>query len=179
MKVSRRIGALAVLAFGLSGRLLGQAPVITSASPNPLPAGIFTITIHGSGVLKGARVLDGGVQLTTLTVNATSIRAKGYQVPAASATFCVRNPGTACSNSLAVPVNAPRRRTTLGRDDRAWQPARQDGRRLPLYNLAYLSREGPTAGSRDQLGRRRSPVWTNSCASKKGADEIPFRVPID
>jgi len=116
MRVSPHIRALAVLSLCLPGRLLGQAPVISSAAPNPIPAGTFTITIQGSGFLKGASVFDGGVQLTTLTVNATSIRAKGYQVPAASATLCVKNPGTACSNSLVVPVTAAPLRPRPRRD---------------------------------------------------------------
>ncbi len=85
--------------------LLTNGPAITAVTPNPLPSGTITVTIAGSGFLAGATVFDGNVQLTTVgAVTANSVTATGYQGPAASATFCVRNPGSVCSNSLVVPV---------------------------------------------------------------------------
>jgi hypothetical protein len=84
--------------------ILAAGPTITSVSPNPLPPGTFTVTVLGSGFQTGATVFDGVVQLTTVTGGAGSITATGYQGPATSTTFCVKNPGTACGNSLSVPV---------------------------------------------------------------------------
>ena len=88
--------------------LFGPGPAITGVSPNPVATGTFTTTITGSGFQPGATVLDTygslSVQLTTVSVTPTTITATGYQGPAGSASFCVKNPGTLCSNSISVPV---------------------------------------------------------------------------
>ena len=88
--------------------LLAPGPTITEVLPNPLPVGTFTTTIKGSGFQSGATVLDtyGGqsIQLTTVSVAPTIITATGYQGPATSASFTVKNPGSVSSNSIAVPV---------------------------------------------------------------------------
>ena len=84
--------------------LLALGPVITSVSPNPLPPGTYTVTIQGSGFQAGATVNNGGIQLTTTSVTSTTVKATGWQGPAASATFTVKNPGSIPSNSLTVPV---------------------------------------------------------------------------
>jgi len=88
--------------------ILAAGPTITAASPNPLPVGSYTATIQGSGFQPGAAVFvdsgGGGVQLSSISVNPSSITALGYQGPATSATFTVKNPGSAFSNSLTVPV---------------------------------------------------------------------------
>jgi hypothetical protein len=87
--------------------LLTAGPTITSATPNPLPSGSFTVMISGSGFQAGAMVFNGGVQLSTVGApTAASITAAGYLGPATSTTFCVRNPGSVCSNVLVVPVTA-------------------------------------------------------------------------
>ncbi len=84
--------------------LLSLGPTITSVSPNPLPPGTYTVTIQGSGLQAGATVNNGGIQLTTMSVTSTTVKATGWQGPAASATFTVKNPGSIPSNSLTVPV---------------------------------------------------------------------------
>ena len=85
--------------------ILATGPTIASVSPNPLPAGTYNVTIGGSGIQPGAVVMNGAVQLTTIQVTPpTSVTANGWQGPASSATFYVRNPGSTPSNSLTVPV---------------------------------------------------------------------------
>ena len=89
--------------------LLTLGPTMTSVSPNPLPAGAFTVKIQGSGFQPGATVFDSYgsnpyIQLVTISVTPTSIQATGYQGSASSASFCVKNAGSTCSNSIAVPV---------------------------------------------------------------------------
>jgi hypothetical protein len=89
--------------------ILSSGPKITAVSPNPLAVGTFTVTITGSGFKSGAEVYDtygsnSLIQLVTLSVTSTTIKATGYQGPASSATFCVRNPGSDYSNSITVPV---------------------------------------------------------------------------
>lgn len=89
--------------------ILSLGPKITSVSPNPLPVGTFTVTITGTGFQTGAMVYDSSganslVQLSSVSVTATTITATGYQGPASSATFSVKNPGSDYSNSLTVPV---------------------------------------------------------------------------
>src|SRR5271157_3970749 len=74
--------------------LLSLGPVITSVSPNPLPPGTYTVTIQGSGFQAGATVNNGGIQLTAMSVTSTTVKATGWQGPAASATFTVKNPGS-------------------------------------------------------------------------------------
>jgi hypothetical protein len=85
--------------------LLSAGPVITAVTPNPLPVGSFTATITGNGFLTGAVVWNNGIQLNTTSVTATTIKASGYQGPAASATFSVKNPSSVFGNSITVPVS--------------------------------------------------------------------------
>ncbi len=85
--------------------LLEAGPTITSVSPNPLPVGQSTVTITGSGFAASAVVANSGIQWSTVSITPTVIKANGYQPPAASATFSVRNPGTTPGNSIVVPVS--------------------------------------------------------------------------
>jgi hypothetical protein len=87
------------------------APVLTSVSPNPLSVGTVTVTIKGSGFLSGALVYDsygtvGNLQYSPSKVSANSITVTIYQGPAASSTFTVKNPGSAVSNAIVVPVKS-------------------------------------------------------------------------
>jgi hypothetical protein len=88
--------------------ILARGPRINAVSPNPLNVGAFTTTIKGSGFRSGAVVFDTvgdvPVQLVILSVTPTTITATGYQGPAASASFSVKNPGSVFSNSITVPV---------------------------------------------------------------------------
>ncbi len=91
--------------------LLSLGPTITSVWPNTLPVGAFTVKVQGSGFQPGATVFNsyGGylsIQLVTISVTSTGIQATGYQGSASSASFCVSNPGSVCSNSITVPVTA-------------------------------------------------------------------------
>ena len=86
--------------------ILGLGPTITMATPNPLPVGTSTVTVTGSGFVSGATVLVTGVQLTTKFVSSTTLSGSFYQGPGVStASVCVRNPGTACGNTLVIPVS--------------------------------------------------------------------------
>jgi hypothetical protein len=84
--------------------ILSNGPTLTSVSPNPLPSGTYTVSITGTGFVQGATVMNGGIQLVTTSVTSTTVKASGYQAPAASATFSVKNPGSVYSNSITVPV---------------------------------------------------------------------------
>jgi hypothetical protein len=89
--------------------LLSKGPVITSVSPNPIAIGTITVTVSGSGFQSGATVFVSygtysNIQLTTKSVTSTSIVAIGYEGPASSASFCVKNAGSGYSNSIVVPV---------------------------------------------------------------------------
>ncbi|HWW87565.1 MAG TPA: hypothetical protein VNZ26_28395, partial [Vicinamibacterales bacterium] len=89
--------------------LLSNGPTIASISPDPLTVGTLTIVIHGSGFEPGATIFESSgksslVQLTTKSMTSTEITATSYQGPASSASFCVRNPGSVCSNSLNAQV---------------------------------------------------------------------------
>jgi hypothetical protein len=87
--------------------ILAMGPTITSVSPNPLGTGTVNVSIQGSGFQAGATVMIGTVQMSTLTVAPGVVTATGYQPPSAtSATFCVKNPGSICSNTLTIPVSS-------------------------------------------------------------------------
>src|ERR1035438_1607451 len=91
-----------ISALGSDGKTMGivyvnvapPGPPITSISPNPIPVGQSTPTIHGSGFQTGAVVFDGGVQLSGQSITATTITVAAYQGPATSTVFYVMNPGT-------------------------------------------------------------------------------------
>src|ERR1700730_4949743 len=86
--------------------LLTQGPSITSVSPNPVSVGNLSVTIQGSGFQPGAEVFDTygsnpAIQLSTGSVTPSSVTANGYQGPGASASFCVKNPGSICGNTIS------------------------------------------------------------------------------
>jgi hypothetical protein len=84
--------------------LIGMGPTITSVPPNPFPVGSYTVTIQGTGFMPYANITNNGVQLSTSSLTATTITASGWQGNVGSASLCVTNPGTTCSNTLTVPV---------------------------------------------------------------------------
>jgi uncharacterized protein (DUF1800 family) len=69
-------------------------PSISSISPSPIPVGSYSITVTGTGFQKGAILRVPGVNLSTTFVNATTLKASGYQGTASTTTFQVENPGT-------------------------------------------------------------------------------------
>jgi hypothetical protein len=96
---------------GNGGSGTAAAPVITTVMPTPIPVGTQTITIAGSGFVAGALVYDSFgsqsmIQYASSSVTAGSVTATIYQGSAATSTFCVKNPGSACSNSVTVAVNS-------------------------------------------------------------------------
>ena len=87
--------------------LLTAGPVITMATPNPLPSGTYTIKITGSPILVGAMINCNNVQLSNNVYTATTVSGIGYVAPSATTLTCyVKNPGTGYSNALVVPVKA-------------------------------------------------------------------------
>jgi hypothetical protein len=91
------------------------APTLTSVSPNPLPIGSYTVNIQGSGFQSGALVFqsfgsNSMIQIQPASVAPNLVKVAIYQGPATSSSFCVKNPGSACSNAISVPItsNSPR-----------------------------------------------------------------------
>jgi uncharacterized protein (DUF1800 family) len=95
---------------GSSGGGSSSVPAITAVNPNPLPVGTGNVTITGTGFQQGALVYQSYgsqsmIQYSSSSVTSTTVTVNGmYQGPASTAMFCVKNPGTACSNSLTVSV---------------------------------------------------------------------------
>ena len=87
-------------------RVTPDGPVITSVSPNPIAPGKFTITIHGTGFVSGAMVLNGTTGLAVHYVSPTEVTAVGYQATTASGAFKASNPGTAWGNTAVIPFKA-------------------------------------------------------------------------
>jgi len=88
------------------------APVISSVSPNPVPAGTVTVTLTGTGFAAGALAYDSYgansmIQYAPVSITPTAVTIAIYQGSAATTTFQVRNPGSSgWSNALTVPVNS-------------------------------------------------------------------------
>ncbi len=102
--VSKGIPATTQIAYV---NLLTAGPVITMAMPNPVPSGTYTITITGSPIVVGAMINCNGVQLSGNTYTATTVSGVGYVAPTTTSLACVvKNPGTAYSNQLNIPVKA-------------------------------------------------------------------------
>lgn len=82
-------------------------PTITAVSPNPLPGGTYNITVTGTGFLTGARIIVGGVALTTTLVNSSTVKSTGnwQSTTITSTTVYVNNPGSTNSNVLTIPVS--------------------------------------------------------------------------
>ena len=151
--------------------LLGLGPAITAVSPNPMPVGNITVTIQGSGLVDGAEVMQtygsfSGIQLVTTRVTATSVTATGYQGPAASASFCVKNPGTICGNSISVPVGG------------STPPAK--------YTLTVVSGSGSgsyAAGTVVSIKANTPPAgqqfvnWTGAAVANPNASSTTFTMP--
>ena len=62
--------------------LLTAGPVITIATPNPVPSGTYTIKITGSPILVGAMINCNNVQLSNNVYTATTVSGIGYVAPA-------------------------------------------------------------------------------------------------
>lgn len=84
--------------------ILSAGPTVTSASPNPIPAGSGNITVTGSGFVSGAQIFLDAVQLSTTFINPTTVKAGYYHGAASSATVRVINPGSTFSNTITVGV---------------------------------------------------------------------------
>ena len=103
-----------VIALGSDGKTMGVVyvniapvgPSIASVAPNPIPTGTYNITLSGTGFKSGAIVRNGAVNLTTTFVNATTLKANGYQSSAQAGVFQVENPGTLWGPSLSVPFKS-------------------------------------------------------------------------
>jgi hypothetical protein len=77
-----------------------QIPYVTSVTPNPPPAGSFTLTVNGSRYVSGAQVFFNGSPLQTNFVSATQLTAAGTWNQGGSATVVVVNPGPAGATSV-------------------------------------------------------------------------------
>lgn len=86
-------------------------PVLASVSPSSVPTGSFTITAIGSGFVRNAQIMFGGVGLPTTFVSSTQLTATGSATTAQAGTLqvAVMNPAPGSSvskQSLGVQVQA-------------------------------------------------------------------------
>ena len=104
-----------VEAIGSDGKTVGIAyvliepkgPSLTSVSPSPVNVGTYNVTITGTGFVKGAGVLAGGIALSATFVSSTQLTANGYQGSSGTVPFSVTNPGTLASNTVNVTFVTP------------------------------------------------------------------------
>ena len=83
--------------------LTNVTPTVTSVSTSPLPLGVFTTTVAGTGFTAQSQAQLAGIALTTTYVNATTLTVTGFAGPATMENLTVSN-GTLVSAPLAVPV---------------------------------------------------------------------------
>jgi uncharacterized protein (DUF1800 family) len=91
-----------VSALGSDGKTMGIVyvdvapigPPITAIAPNPIQVGSFTVTLTGTGFQSGAVANCNGIALNTTFINATTLKASGWQGPAQAGVFQVRNPSS-------------------------------------------------------------------------------------
>jgi len=87
----------------VSVNIVASGPAISAVTPNPIPVGNYSITVSGSGFQPGATVFSGGVQMPTIWVNASTLKAYGYQGSAGAGAVEAKNPGG--SLGTPFPVN--------------------------------------------------------------------------
>ena len=152
--------------------LLGLGPAITAVSPNPISTGTITVTVQGSTFQTGAMVYitygsNSLIQMSTTAVTPTTVTATGYLGPAATATFCVKNPGTGYSNSIVVPVGS------------STPPP-------PKYTLTVVNGTGGgsyTAGTVVTITANAAPSgqsftgWTGAAVANAGASSTSLTMP--
>lgn len=78
-------------------------PTILSISPDPIPAGNYTITLTGNTFQPGSTVSNNGNELPTTYVSSTRLIAGGYQSSTQSGVFQAINPGSLWGPPLSVP----------------------------------------------------------------------------
>jgi hypothetical protein len=91
--------------------LENPVPVPQSVSPTLLPVGNFSLTVGGSGFVKGSKVVFGGTALPTTFVSPDELTASGTSVAAQTGNVkvTVQNPdpgAVASTASLTVQVGA-------------------------------------------------------------------------
>jgi len=104
-----------IVALGSDGKTMGvqyvnveaTGPSITAITPDPIPTGSYSVTIHGAGFQSGAIVQAAGANLTTTFVNSTTLTASGYQSAAGTVVFEVQNPGTLFGSGLSASFESP------------------------------------------------------------------------
>ena len=77
-------------------------PVVTSISPSTVPVGAFTITVNGTGFLRGAAVWMSGAAISTKFVSATKLTASSTVSSPGTQTIYAANPGSLFSNVLTL-----------------------------------------------------------------------------
>ncbi len=83
-----------------------QVPVLSSVTPNLIVIGKFTVTLTGSGFMKGSVVNFGSVPLATTFVSATELTATGTATAAqvGAVNVSVTNPNPVSATSASIPV---------------------------------------------------------------------------
>ncbi len=78
-------------------------PTIVSLGTSPLPLGLFSTTVNGTGFTPTSTAQLGSVTLTTTYVNSTTLTISGFAGPASTENLTIAN-GTLVSTPFAVPV---------------------------------------------------------------------------
>jgi uncharacterized protein (DUF1800 family) len=88
--------------------LMNPVPQVTSAAPNSIPVGAFTLVVTGAHFAQGATIYFGTVALTTTRVSSTQLTATGMatqsEVGNISITVQNPNPGSATSGQVMAQV---------------------------------------------------------------------------
>jgi hypothetical protein len=78
-------------------------PAISSLATSPLPLGVFSTTVTGTGFAAQSAAQLAGIPLTTVFINASTLTVSGFAGPASSANLVVTN-GPVASQPFVVPI---------------------------------------------------------------------------
>ncbi len=104
-------GGIVITALGSDNKTWGAVyvnvapagPSITATTPaSPIPNGNYTVTLTGSGFVKGASVLENGASYGTTFISSTSLKVSGYHGGTGPGGFQVQNPGSLWGPMFAV-----------------------------------------------------------------------------
>src|SRR6185436_6770765 len=83
--------------------LTNVPPTVTATGVSPLPLGVFSTTITGTGFTNKSVATLNGLVLPSTYVNPTTLNVTGFAGPASTENLVVTN-GVLASAPLAVPV---------------------------------------------------------------------------
>lgn len=171
--------------------LLNPIPALISVTPGSFTIGNASVTVKGTGIAKGAKLLFGGKELPAQWISPGEIRGTGPVAATLGGIAAVSvlnpDPGSAQSNPLTVPVKPAQQKMSLSAavrflEQATWGPAPASIAELQELGAdAWLERQfnSPSSAYPDpidtseRLGRLQSIFFGNAL---RGSDQLRQRM---